>query len=609
MVGANAALPFCAAASALLQVGAHQVNQVFGELVRGRGALVGHHHVQADMVFQHLAHQAVYAAADVGQKHKNIRAVVTIGERALDGVDLAADAFDAREQLLFFPFHASILTSAHIQGGYGIGSENRGQEIDVRRLMLGLVFALAAPSITAQSGGGRDATQDVRKAQAARSEGEVLSMFPHPNGTPWFVAGQTNIIFQAHGGFHSPYQGLNSFRNGGEYKTSLLGTLYLGDQLQRLWNRPETTRDERYDTDFILDIETTGGRGLSQALGLAGFTNLDVVRNPSLGSAPYIARAELHQTIGFTNRMTPATRGPLALATEVPVRRLELRAGRMGLPDVLDLNSVLSDSHLQFTNWTIDNDGAWDYAADTRGYTYAVTADYEDRDWGVRYALALMPTVANGIHLDWAISRARGQNWELELRKGWWPGTRGVQRVLLYRNVAHMGTYREAVNAFLSGVDATPEITAHEHVGAIKYGFEYNTEEEIGSRLRVGGRFGWNEGQHESWAYTEVDQTVLGGADYKGEQWGRPNDRVGLAVVSNAIKRDHQNYLALGGLGFLLGDGKLHYGRETTEEAYYNLHAWRGAYFALGLSHIDNPGYNRDRGPVWVEGVRFHVDY
>jgi high affinity Mn2+ porin len=134
-------------------------------------------------------------------------------------------------------------------------------------------------------------------------------------------------------------------------------------------------------------------------------------------------------------------------------------------------------------------------------------------------------------------------------------------------------------------------------------------EQQVTEHLRAAGRFGWNEGQHESFAYTEVDQTVLLGADYDGAQWGRKNDKVGVSLVSNAIKKDHQNYLADGGLGFLLGDGRLHYGRETTEEAYYNAHTWRGLYFALGLSHIDNPGYNRDRGPVWVPSVRCHVEF
>lgn len=196
-----------------------------------------------------------------------------------------------------------------------------------------------APSTFAapQSAGGGHSTESLREAQAAQGRGDLLTIFRHSNRAPWYVAGQFNTIFQAHPGFHSPYQGPNSFRNGGEYKTSLLGTLYLGFEVQRLLNRPETDRNQRYNTDFILDLESSGGRGLSQALGLAGFTNLDVVRNPNLGSKPYVGRVELHQTIGLSREMIKTTRGPLSLATRVPVRRLELRLGKMSLPDVFDI--------------------------------------------------------------------------------------------------------------------------------------------------------------------------------------------------------------------------------------------------------------------------------
>lgn len=133
--------------------------------------------------------------------------------------------------------------------------------------------------------------------------GDLLTEFPHPDRTSWYAAGQVNIIFQAHPPFHSPYEGPNSLSPIGEYKTSLLGTAYLAYQPQRLWNRPATEKNLRYNTDLILDLESAGGRGISQALGLAGFTNLDVVRNPNLGSTPYIARVQVHQTIGFTNEV------------------------------------------------------------------------------------------------------------------------------------------------------------------------------------------------------------------------------------------------------------------------------------------------------------------
>jgi len=465
--------------------------------------------------------------------------------------------------------------------------------------------ALSVPSAQPASVIAEALPEHVSSTGAAPAEREIpstpsLTMFPHSNTARYWVSGQTNVIFQAHPAFHSPYQGTNSLVGRGEYKTSLVGTLFLGYQPHR---------NVRYNTDFIVDFESAGGRGISQALGLAGFTDLDVVRNPNLGSTPYLARGQIHQIIGLTSDTTESDKGPLSLATELPVRRFEFRIGKMSMPDVFDINSIGSDSHLQFTNWTIDNNGAWDYAADTRGYTVGSILEYDDRNWSVRYGLAAMPTVANGIDLDWAISRASGQNIEFELRKSVIRGRKGTTRILSYTNHAHMGSYREAVNAYLAGVDAKPEITAHEHFGAVKYGFGWNNEQEITEDFRVFSRFGWNEGQHESFAYTEVDQTVALGGDLQGKHWSRPADKAGIAFVSNAIKRDHQKYLKYGGLGFLLGDGGLNYGRENIVESYYNWHTWRGLFFALGLSHIDNPGYNRDRGPVWVPSVRMHIDY
>lgn len=437
--------------------------------------------------------------------------------------------------------------------------------------------------------------------QQTEEPGETpVTIFPHPASRRYWISGQSNIIFQAHPAFHSPYEGPHSFQARGEYKTSVLNTLYLG-------YRPD--RSVRYNTDLILDFESAGGRGLSQALGLAGFTNLDVVRNPSLGVSPYLARAEIHQIIGLTDQTKSVEPDPLDLASRVPVRRFEIRVGKMSLPDSFDVNPVGSDSHSQFTDWTVDNDGAWDYAADTRGYTVGGMIEYDSPSWSARYGIFAMPTVANGLDLDWAFSRARGQNMEFELHKSFLPGQQGATRILSFVNNAHMGDYRQAVIAYFKGIDPTPDITKHEHFGAVKYGFGWNNYQTITSNLRVFSRVGWNEGEHESFAYTEVDQTFEFGGDYRGTRWGRPLDKFGIAFNSNAIKKDHQNYLKYGGLGFILGDGNLNYGREQIVESYYNLHAWRGVFYALGLTHLDNPGYNRDRGPVWVPWVRMHIDW
>ncbi len=464
----------------------------------------------------------------------------------------------------------------------------------------------AVPAAHAQSSPQQDTPPDAPTPQ--------LTMFPHPASTRYLLAGQANIIFQSHPGFHSPYSGTNSLLARGEYKTSLLATLYTGFELNP---------NPRFDTDVIFDMESAGGRGVSEALGLAGFTNLDVVRNPNLGSTPYVARVQIHQTLGLTAKLTDAARTPFSLATQVPERRFDLRAGKLTLPDVLDINNPGSDSHLQFMNWTADNNGAWDYAADTRGYTYAFVAEYDDRLWSARYALALMPTVANGIDLQWNLRRARGENYEFELRRTpfallptrlFSPSHKGVVRVLAYLNHANMGDYREAnlaaLNARANGdPSAVPVITAHPLQVTTKYGGGLNFEQELPADLRLFGRFGWNDDKNESFAYTEVAQTIELGGDLAGNHWHRANDKIGIVGISNAIKRDHQNYLALGGLGFLLGDGRLSYAREDILEAYYNAHNWRGLYSAFDLQLIDHPGYNQARGPVAMFSVRTHIDF
>ncbi len=432
-------------------------------------------------------------------------------------------------------------------------------------------------------------------AQQSPDEQAPTTLFPHPTESRFWISGQINLIFQAHPDFRARYSGMNSLTPRGESKTSDVLTLYMGAQITR-------------NTEAFLDIESAGGRGISDALGLAGFTNLDVVRNPSLGSKPYLARVFVRQTIPLSKERTDSDRGPLALTTKVPVRRLELVAGKFSTVDFFDVNSVAGDSHLQFLNWTVDNNGAYDYAADTRGYTYGAVAQYIDRGWSLRFGELLMPQVANGIDLEWNLRRARSENIELELRPPLLRDRKSVVRLLSYVNHANMGDYQAAIARFRQGLDPVPVIESTRRIGTVKYGFGVNVEQEISRDLRAFARFGWNEGRHESFAYSEVNQTVALGGDYRGAKWRRPLDKIGAAFVTNAISRDHQDYLRLGGTGFLLGDGNLNYGRENVFESYYNAHLWRGLFFGFDLQHITNPGYNRDRGPVLVPGLRLHLE-
>jgi hypothetical protein len=423
---------------------------------------------------------------------------------------------------------------------------------------------------------------------------ESLSIFNHPSDTPWWISGQANSITQAHGDFPAAYSGTNSFSPKAEIATSRVLTLYTGYALGR--------RDE-----VLLDAEEAGGQGLSAALGIAGFPNLDVVRNPYLSKGVYLARLVVHHVFALSDETVEADRGPLGVLSTLPCRRIDVRVGKFSMVDYFDVNSIGSDTHLQFMNWAVDNNGAYDYAADTRGYTYGLIVEYHDGPWAVRLGEALMPTVANGIDLDWDVGKNRASNLEAEWRHGG-AGRSGVVRALAYLNNANMGSYAEAIQDFRSGVGTVPDIVATREAGRTKYGFGLNAEQDLGV-VGLFGRLGWNDGANESFAYTEVDNTVALGGSLKGDPWGRSHDQIGLAFVSNGISSVHQEYLALGGLGFILGDGGLRYGRETIVETYYTAHIWRGVFFGPDLQHVTNPGYNRDRGPALVVSFRLHLDF
>ena len=473
---------------------------------------------------------------------------------------------------------------------FGFASAAFAQETDPQAL----------PSVHAQLSAAE--TNDENNGSQTADDPSV-TVFPHSESGRYWISGQGNVVFQWHPTFPAKYSGTNSLSPQAQSSTTHVLTLYTAYRLSQT-------------TQVLADVEDSTGGGIGGAFGLGGFTDLDSVRTAQgipLSKGPYLARLMLRQIIPLSSETEGASRGPFEVFTSLPVRRLELWFGKFSLVDFFDLNSGASDSHLQFLNWTVDNNGAYDYAGNTRGYTDGAIVAYYDRRWAVRFAEALMPKLANGINLDADIARARSENVEFEFHGNFLgrlrPGRSGTVRLLSYVNHGDMGSYREAIHAFLDGQDKTPDVTKHRQQGRIKYGFGANFEQELTSRARIFGRFGWNEGHNESFVYTEVDQAILLGADYKAEAWHRRYDRVGAAFSLNAISGDHREYLALGGLGFLLGDGKLTYGRERIFEGYYTLHVWRGIFTSFDLQHINNPGYNQDRGPVIVPTLRLHVDF
>src|ERR1035441_5285272 len=337
-------------------------------------------------------------------------------------------------------------------------------------LALAFVLGAGAPAGWAQSQAASDSTQSASTQSAAPTapaandppspptdaNADTEAMFPHFKDSRFWLSGQANFIFQAHPGFHADYSGPHSLSPHYDKATSRVMTLYTGVRLNN-------------STELLVDIEEAGGAALSTGLGLAGNTDLDIVRNPLLSKAPYLGRGMIHKVFALSKDKIKNQRSYLSLFDELPRRRLEIRFGKFSMPDFFDVNSVGSDTHFQFSNWSVDNNGAWDYAADTRGYSVGFTADYEDRNWGFRFAGALMPKVANGIDLVWRPWQVHAENWEYELRRGVVPKKAGVISLLAYTNYANMGIYREAVAQYKEGLVKVPDITrSEEHTSELQ---------------------------------------------------------------------------------------------------------------------------------------------
>ena len=407
----------------------------------------------------------------------------------------------------------------------------------------------------------------------------------------WYSAhAQTTVVTQEHNHFHSPYVGANSLLPNENSATSLTSTIFYAARLCE-------------GTELVFNPELAGGTGFSGTRGLAGFSNGEITRVGVASPTPYIARLFLRQTWGLGEDTEKVKDEENQIAGTRPVDRITLTFGKFTPTDLFDDNRYSHDPRTQFLNWSLMYNGAWDYPANVRGYTYGLGTELNHKDWALRYAILMEPAVANGATLDSHILEAHGQaiEWESRYTINERPGK---LRVLTYANRAHMGKYSDAIAA----MPVNPDIT-QTRAYRVKYGFGINVEQEWTDDLGGFLRLGWNDGHSEAWAFTEIDETMAMGLLLKGRCWCRPNDTVGLALVCNGLSPDHRDYLAAGGLGFIIGDGKLNYGLEEILEFDYNLEIHKGINLTFNFEGVNHPAYNKDRGPVAIGGLRVHLEF
>ncbi len=424
---------------------------------------------------------------------------------------------------------------------------------------------------------------------AAKDESQDTKEFKEERYN-WYA--QATVIDQGHGTFPSPYAGPHSFQSIYEARTSATATLMLG---ARMWQGGE----------IYFDPEIACGLGDSGVFGIAGFPNGDIPRVGRPEPLPYVARLYASQTIGFGGEQEKIEAGPNQLAAIKDVSRFTFTVGSFAATDFFDNNKYSHDPRAQFTNWALMCNPVWDYPANSRGYTLGCVMELNEKCWALRYGVFAEPNVANGADFDTHYSLARGQAVELENRYTFLDRP-GKVRWLGYWNRADMGNYRDSLA--LAPVD--PDIAATASYSNVKYGFGINIEQELTENLGGFLRFGWNDGQSESFAYTEVDSTFSFGFLLKGARWRRPQDEAGTAIALNGISSSHAAYLAAGGLGFVLGDGALNYNPEFIWESYYRFALKKDAiWISPDFQFVADPGYNADRGPVAITAIRVHAEF
>jgi high affinity Mn2+ porin len=394
-----------------------------------------------------------------------------------------------------------------------------------------------------------------------------------------------------HGDFPEAYQGPHSFSSNYESATTYSGTLFMG---LRLFN----------GTEIYFDPEVTAGSGLSGTLGLGDPPNGESKSVGSTEPTPNVARLFLRQVFGFGGGQEPIADGPNSIAGKQDINRLTITVGKLAVSDIFDNNTYAHDSRSQFYNWSLADNAAWDSAADALGYTDGLALEANTSAATLRYGIFRPPAVANHGQLDTHYDRAFDQVLEFEQRYTLL-GRNGVLRPMFFFDEAHMGDYRDAIIS----QPQNPDVTLSRSYSHPKYGFGLNTEQAITDDLGFFTRLGWSNGQSEAWSYTEADRSVSVGLSVKGSSWQRPNDVIGLAGVMSGLSKDHRDYLAAGGLGFELGDGRLRYSPEEVIECYYSLVMTRNLFLSADYQFIDHPGYNADRGPVSIGGVRVHFEF
>ncbi|MCK9608247.1 MAG: carbohydrate porin [Methylomonas sp.] len=370
--------------------------------------------------------------------------------------------------------------------------------------------------------------------------------------------------------------------------------------------------------EMISELPLSGLKGLGGSI-----QNFELQKNGSASATWYKSRFYLQQTFNFGGGEQHVESGQLQLGGYKQNRRLVVTGGNLSVLDIFDKNNYAANLRQQFFNMAFLANAAYDFAADARGYSVGLAAEYYYDDWTFRIGRFATPQNPNDLPLDFRLFKYYGDQAELEHRHVIFDQP-GAIRVLAYRNREHMASWNDAIAALQTNpaqnaancatfsYDSTnsnaPDLCWARKAN-VKIGMGLNLEQQIREDIGVFLRGMVSDGKTEVYSYTSSDRSLSFGAQISGNRWGRPNDALGIGYAGNWLASSHVAYLNLGGVDAFIGDGKINYRPEQVVDLYYKFNLLSFAWMTLDYQHIANPGYNADRGPVHVYGVRAHFEF
>jgi len=404
---------------------------------------------------------------------------------------------------------------------------------------------------------------------------------------------QGTFIEQANAGFRAPYQGPNSLQSDANGREAVDVTLFAG---VRPWANAEVWIDPEIDQGF----------GLSHTLGLAAYPNGGGYKVGAVAPYPKLQRLFLRQSFDLGGKSQAVSPDLNQLGGEVAADRIVITLGKMAVTDIFDANPYAHDPNNDFFNWALIDAGTFDYAANAWGYTVGGAAELYLGPFAARAAAFDLSVVPNSVELDPTFGQFQLIG-ELEADPNI-AGEPGAIRITAFVSRARMARFADAL-ALASETGGLPLLAPVRRYQS-RPGLSLDLSQQITRGLGVFLRAGWADGRLEPYEFTDIDATLAAGLSVSGERWGRPGDTLAIAGVADQISRVHQMFLNAGGLGILVGDGRLpHPGPELANETYYEIALPRRVWVTFDYQLFVNPAYNRDRGPVSIGAIRVHTQF